>query len=49
MRHHVAALRHRAFVVKLALRRVAGFYNDMKRAKLATALPTSNTTWSIPR
>jgi len=39
MRHHVAALRHRAFVVKLALRRVAGFYNDMKRARLGDRTP----------
>ena len=39
MRHHVAALRHRAFLVKLALRNVSAFYNEMKRARLAERVP----------
>lgn len=30
----IASLRHRAFAVKLALRKVAGFYSDIKRARL---------------
>jgi hypothetical protein len=35
----IATLRHRAFAVKLALRRIASFYNEMKRAKLADQVP----------
>jgi hypothetical protein len=39
MRQDVATLRHRAFAVKLALRRVASFYNELKRAKLGERVP----------
>jgi small-conductance mechanosensitive channel len=39
MKEDIAALRHRAFAVKLALRRVAAFYNEMKRARLNEQVP----------
>jgi hypothetical protein len=39
MREDIATLRHRAFTVKLALRRIAAFYNEMKRARLAEQVP----------
>jgi hypothetical protein len=39
MNEDIAALRHRAFSVKLALRRVAAFYNEVKRARLSQQVP----------
>ncbi|HTO43223.1 MAG TPA: hypothetical protein VML56_04030 [Burkholderiales bacterium] len=39
MREDVAGIRHRAFAVKLALRKVAAFYNEMKRARLTGHMP----------
>src|SRR5215467_14659477 len=39
MNEETAALRHRAFAVKLALRRVASFYNELKRARLSAQVP----------
>jgi hypothetical protein len=39
MNEEIAALRHRAFAVKLALRRVAAFYNELKRARLSAQVP----------
>jgi hypothetical protein len=39
MNEEIAALRHRAFAVKLALRRVATFYNELKRARLSAQVP----------
>jgi hypothetical protein len=39
MNEDIAALRHRAFSVKLALRRVAAFYNEIKRARLSQQIP----------
>jgi hypothetical protein len=33
------SLRHRAFTIKLTLRRVAGYYTDLKRARLADRVP----------
>jgi hypothetical protein len=39
MNEDIAGLRHRAFSVKLALRRVAAFYNEMKRARLGQQVP----------
>jgi len=39
MSEDIAALRHRAFSVKLALRKVAAFYNEIKRAKLNQQIP----------
>jgi hypothetical protein len=39
MREDIAGLRHRAFAVKLALRRVASFYNEIKRANLGERVP----------
>ena len=39
MKEDVSAIRHRAFAVKLALRKVAAFYNEMKRARLTGHMP----------
>jgi hypothetical protein len=39
MKEDVAAIRHRAFAVKLALRKVAAFYNEIKRARLTGHMP----------
>jgi hypothetical protein len=39
MNEDIAVLRHRAFSVKLALRRVAAFYNEIKRARLSQQVP----------
>ncbi|HMK20784.1 MAG TPA: hypothetical protein VK466_00530 [Terriglobales bacterium] len=39
MSEEIAALRHRAFSVKLALRRVAAFHNEIKRARLGQQIP----------
>jgi hypothetical protein len=39
MTNGIASLRHRAFAVKLTLRRIAGFYSDMKRARLPERVP----------
>lgn len=39
MNEEIAALRHRAFAVKLALRRVAAFNNELKRARLSAQVP----------
>jgi hypothetical protein len=39
MANGIASLRHRAFAVKLTLRKVAGFYSDMKRAGLTERVP----------
>src|SRR5690242_546640 len=35
----IVSLRHRAFAVKLTLRKVAGFYSDIKRAHLNERIP----------
>ncbi len=35
----IVSLRHHAFAIKLTLRKVAGFYSDMKRARLAERVP----------
>ena len=39
MSEEIAALRHRAFSVKLALRRVAASHNEIKRARLGQQIP----------
>jgi hypothetical protein len=44
-----ASLRHRAFAVKLALRKVAGLYSDMKRARLTDRAPELEDCASAPR
>jgi len=39
MNEDIAKLRHRAFAVKLALRRLATFHTEMKRARLSEQVP----------
>ncbi len=39
MNEDIAKLRHRAFAVKLALRRLAAFHHEMKRAQLSEQVP----------
>ena len=35
----IVSLRHRAFTIKLTLRKVAGYYSDVKRARLTERVP----------
>ena len=44
----VAALRLKAFSIKLTLRRVASFYQDVRTAKLAEAVPGANDLAAAP-
>jgi hypothetical protein len=45
----IASLRHRAFAVKLTLRKVAGYYSDIKRARLAERAPELEDYVAAPR
>jgi hypothetical protein len=45
----IASLRHRAFAVKLTLRKVAGYYSDIKRARLAERVPELEDYVAAPR
>jgi hypothetical protein len=49
MANGIASLRHRAFAVKLALRKVAGFYSDMKRARLTERAPGVEDYAALPK
>ena len=49
MANGIASLRHRAFAVKLALRKVAGFYSDMKRARLTERAPDVEDYAALPK
>jgi hypothetical protein len=42
----VSTLRHNAFSAKLAVHRVAAFYNDLKRTDLAQRIPETQDTFS---